>query len=280
MASGSSQSVHCGICGGPAVEAAGEIGNLRCPAGCFEGVFIVSARAGSTPVVLGHSIILHAAKPGFTPLRPNPIPWDRYAALLRPLNPLRVRHSSADEVMDWVWSQPRRQFRAPEDFEDAQEDFLFLVSRAFQPFVRTGLATPFSGHPDFGVEAQEAWWRKLSWKGSSKQLPGLGSPGPLVIDFGYRSEAGHWTDGLPVLKTLECIERPDDRWIPALRELAPVVSALPIVLDGAALGESGRGGFAVLLKADECWLGTDDVPTRDHVTRLLRKAGIIEESKG
>ena len=96
-------------------------------------------------------------------------------------------------------------------------------------------------------------------------------------DFGERRS---WSEGLPALTTLECLEFPDDRWIPALRELASIVSALPIVIDGTLLGESGTGGFTVLLTADECWLGADDERTRDHLARLLRMAGIIKESTG
>jgi hypothetical protein len=279
--------VRCGICGGQGLVESRDIGwKVSCAAGCFDGHFRVVAEEGRESAVEPDMMAI-SAKASSSELQPPAFPWDRYPALLRPLQPLPVRYGTSDEVLEWTWAQSVREFSRRGEFNEAQEEFQFLVSRALQAFVRSGLTTPFSPGDweqeedgDSGEGALNGWWSRLVGAATGTGVSRVAGPAPRAIRANDYEERRSWSDGLLAVTTLECIERPDDRWIPALRELAPVVSALPILIDGTALGESGPGGFAVLLKADECWLGADDALTRDHVTRLLRKAGIVEESQG
>jgi hypothetical protein len=287
LATGAVDRLRCEICGGEVLVKNQEIGwKVSCAAGCFEGYFHVVAEEGRESAIEPGMMLL-SANVLSSSLQSPPFPWDRFGALLRPLQPLPVRHGSAEEVMKWSEAQPVREFVRRWEFKESQEDFQFLVNRALQAFVRSGLTTPFSAGEwekengkDSEVGTFKVWWRRLLGTGSGTGVAAVAGTNTRAIhanDFGERRS---YSEGLPAVTTLECMELPDDRWIPALRELAFIVSALPIVIDGTALGESGTRGFAVLLKADECWLGADDERTRDHLTRLLRMAGIIEESKG
>ena len=278
--------VRCGICGGQVLVQSQDVGwKVDCAAGCFDGHFHLVAGDGREPAV-EHAVMALSAEASDSNLQPPPFPWERYAALLRPRQLLPVRHGSRDEVLKWTWAQPVREFSRRGEFGDAQEDFQFLVSRALQAFVRSGLVSPFPAwrwkdqNRDSGFGALKAWWRRLLGSGSGIGFPGMAGPPPRAIHANHYEERRCWSEGLLPWTTLECMEFPDDRWIPALRDLATVVPALPILIDCSAMGDPEFEDFAVLLKADECWLGADDAPTRDHVTRLLRKAGIIEEAKG